>query len=327
MNRKISNIKINNFVSQNQVTFLLYGLVIILFIFGETISKGFLNYDHVCAILRTASFLGIVSIGQTIAILTGGIDLSVGPIITMGNVFVCMLINGQNSNTLWAILFVIFLGALFGFLSGYGVAYLKISPLVMTLAVGSLITGITLIFSKGAPKGLASPILRYMGVSSLFDFFPIIIFIWLILSVLSILLLNFSVFGRKIYYIGANEKSAFFSGIKTNFTKTIAYSISGATAVLTGALMAGYTQTAFLGIGDEYILWSIAAVVIGGTALTGGKGGYVGTIAGTIIFVLLESVLTVMNMPEAVRKMANGAIILILISIYYNQEKAKAKIY
>ena len=327
MNGEINNIKINNFVSQNKVTFLLYGLVIIFFIFGEIISKGFLNYDHVCAILRTASFLGIVSIGQTIVILTGGIDLSVGPLITTGNVFICMFINGLDSNTLWAILFVILLGALFGFLSGYGVAYLKISPLVMTLAIGSLITGITLIFSKGAPKGLASPILRYMGVGSLFDFFPVIIFIWLILSVLCIILLNFSVFGRKIFYIGANEKAAFFSGIKTNFTKTIAYSISGATAVLTGVLMAGYTHTAFLGIGNEYVLWSIAAVVIGGTALTGGKGGYVGTIAGTIIFVLLESILTVMNMPEAVRKMANGTIILILISIYYNQEKVKAKIY
>jgi len=327
MNKKISNIEINNFVSQNKVTFLLYGLVIILFIFGEIISKGFLNYDHICAILRTASFLGIVSIGQTIVILTGGIDLSVGPLITTGNVFVCMFINGQDSNTLWATLFVILLGALFGFLSGYGVAYLKISPLVMTLAVGSLITGITLIFSKGAPKGLASPILRYIGVGSLFDFFPVIIFIWLILSVSCILLLNFSVFGRKFFYIGANEKTAFFSGIKTNFTKTMAYSISGATAVLTGVLMAGYTHTAFLGIGNEYVLWSIAAVVIGGTALTGGKGGYVGTIAGTIIFVLLESILTVMNMPEAVRKMANGTIILILISIYYNQEKVKVKIY
>jgi len=327
MNNKIDSIKFNDFISQNKVIFLLYGLVIILFIFGEMISEGFLNHNHVYAILRTASFLGIVSIGQTIVILTGGIDLSVGPLITMGNVFICMFINGQNSNTSWSLLFIIFLGALFGFLSGYGVAYLKISPLVMTLAVGSLITGITLIFSKGAPKGLASPILRYIGVGSLFDFFPVIIFIWLILSFLSILLLNFSVFGRKIYYIGANEKAAFFSGIRTNFTKTMAYSISGVTAVLTGSLMAGYTQTAFLGIGNEYVLWSIATVVIGGTALTGGKGGYVGTIAGTIIFVLLESILTVMNMPEAVRKMANGAIILILISIYYNQEKVKTKIY
>jgi len=327
MNNKIDSIKFNDFISQNKVIFLLYGLVIILFIFGEMISKGFLSHSHVYAILRTASFLGIVSMGQTIVILTGGIDLSVGPLITMGNVFICMFINGQNSNTLWSLLFIIFLGALFGFLSGYGVAYLKISPLVMTLAVGSLITGITLIFSKGAPKGLASPILRYIGVGSLFDFFPVIIFIWLILSFLSILLLNFSVFGRKIYYIGANEKAAFFSGIRTNFTKTMAYSISGVTAVLTGSLMAGYTQTAFLGIGNEYVLWSIATVVIGGTALTGGKGGYVGTIAGTIIFVLLESILTVMNMPEAVRKMANGAIILILISIYYNQERVKVKIY
>lgn len=87
--------------------------------------------------------------------------------------------------------------------------------------------------------------------------------------------------------------------------------------------MAGYTQTAFLGIGNEYILWSIAAVVIGGTSLTGGRGGYFGTIAGAIILILLESILTVMRIPEAGRRIANGAIILILISIYYSQKRQK----
>jgi len=311
-------------ILQERMTMFLFGLIMVMFFIGEMVSRGFSSYEHVGAILRTASFLGIVSIGQTIAILTGGIDLSVGPIITMGNVFTCMFINGLNSNTFWALPAIILLGALFGACNGLGVAYLKISPLVMTLAIGSLVTGITLIFSHGAPKGLASPILRFLGVGSILNGLPVIVIVWAILSALFILLLRTTVYGRKIYYIGANEKAAFLSGVKVNFIKTLAYAISGASATLTGAFMAGYTQTAFLGIGNEYILWSITAVVIGGTSLTGGKGGYLGTFAGAIILVLLESILTVISMPEAGRRIANGIIILIMISIYFRQSNQKS---
>ena len=271
------------------------------------------------AILRTASFLGIVAIGQTLVVLTGGIDLSVGPIITMGNVFICMFMNGVDANNIWSLSAIILLGLAFGSVNGLGVTYLRISPLVMTLAVGSLVTGFTLIFSQGAPKGLASPFLRGVGVGNLFDLIPTIVVIWAVLSACVIALLGSSVYGRKLYYTGANLKAATLSGIRVRFVKIIAYSLSGACAVLSGALMAGYTRTAFLGIGNEYTMWSIAAVVVGGTSLTGGKGGYVGTIAGAIILVLLESLLTVMNIPEAGRRIANGLIILIMITIYFRK--------
>ncbi|MBW2120834.1 MAG: ABC transporter permease [Deltaproteobacteria bacterium] len=317
------NEKIVGFVVKEKLLILLLVIIVVMFGVGEIVSKGFLSYDHVGAVLRTASFLAIVSIGQTITILIAGIDLSVGALITMGNVFTCMFINGSNFNTLWAFPAIILLGALFGCFNGLGVAYLKISPLVMTLAIGSLVTGITLIFSQGAPKGLASPILRYIGVGNLLDLVPVIIVVWIFLSALFIFLLRSTVFGRKIYYIGANEKAAYLSGVKVNSIKTIAYSISGASAALTGALMAGYTQTAFLGIGNEYILWSIAAVVIGGTPLTGGKGSYLGTMAGAVILVLLESILIVMKMPEAGRRIANGIIILIMISIYFGRKSKR----
>lgn len=319
MNRDINRLKISDLLSQNRLIFLLFLLIVILFIIGEILSKGFLRLDHIYTIFRTASFLGIVSIGQTMVILTGGIDLSVGPLITMGNVFACMLINGIDSNTFWAILVVVLLGMMFGCFSGLFVSYINISPLVITLVTGSIVTGITLIFSHGAPKGLASSFLKFIGVGRLFNIFPMIIIVWIILSFLTILLLNFSVLGRKIYYIGANEKAALMSGIRTKLLKTVVYSISGGTAALTGTLMAGYTQTAFLGIGNEYIMWSIATVVIGGTSITGGKGGYLGTIAGAILFILLESLLTIVNIPEAGRRIANGAIILILVNIYLKQ--------
>ena len=306
---------------EKKMLIFLFGVIVAMFLLGEIVSHGFASPEHIGNILRTASFLGVVSMGQTLAILTAGIDLSVGPLITLGNVFICMFINGVNLNTFWAIPVILLLGVLFGASNGVGVTYLKISPLVMTLAVGSLVTGITLIFSQGAPKGLASPLLRFLGVGNVLSGLPVIVIIWAILSALCILFLRQTTFGRRIYYTGANERAAFLSGTRVHLVKIVVYAISGASATLTGALMAGYTQTAFLGIGNEYTMWSITAVVIGGTSLTGGKGGYRGTIAGAIILILLESLLTVMKIPEAGRRIANGLIILIMISIYFRQNR------
>jgi ribose transport system permease protein len=308
----------------DKVILLLFALIAALFVFGEIVSSGFLTFEHAGAVLRTASFLGIAAIGQTLVILTAGIDLAVGPLITMGNVFTCMFMNGLNENNLWTLLAILGLGVAFGALSGLGVTRLNISPLVMTLATGSLVTGVTLIFSQGAPKGLASPLLRHAAVGNLFSGVPIVVLIWLVLGFFVHVYLRRSVFGRKLYYVGANEKAAFLSGVRVKRVKTLAYMASGATATLSGALMAGYTHTAFLGIGNEYTLWSITAVVIGGTALTGGKGVYLGTIAGAVILVLLESILTILKMPEAGRRIANGLIILIMISVYFSRRNSKA---
>lgn len=310
-------------LSRNAVIFMLYLIVVLMFLFGQIVARGFLSLSHIGAILRTASFLGIVAIGQTLVVLAGGIDLSVGPMITMGNVFICMFMGGLDVNNFWSLSAIILLGLAFGTVNGLGVTYLRISPLVMTLAVGSLVTGVTLIFSQGAPKGLASSFLRGIGVGTLFGFIPIIVVIWAAVSAIIIVLLGRSAYGRKLYYAGANVKAAALSGVRVRLVKTIAYSLSGACAVLSGALMAGYTRTAFLGIGDEYTMWSITAVVIGGTSLTGGKGGYVGTIGGALILVLLESLLTVMHMPEAGRKIANGLIILIMITIYFSKRNRR----
>jgi len=307
------------FISRNRVTFSLFLLVIALSLVGQIISSGFLKFQHIGDMLRASSFLGIVAIGQTLVVLTGGIDLSVGPLITMGNVFICMLLNGLDANNLWAITLMILVGLFFGAVSGLGVAYLRISPLVMTLAIGSLVTGITLIYSKGAPKGLASPLLRQIGVMYILNSIPIVVFIWIVLSIAVIVILSFSAYGRKIFYVGANEKAAYLSGIEVPLVKTIAYAISGVSAVFTGILMAGYTQDAFFGIGDKYIMWSIAAVVIGGTSLMGGRGGYLGTMAGAIILILLESILTLLHIPEAGRRIAEGLIILLMITIYFRK--------
>lgn len=310
-----------DFIRRNGMTIFLFGVVIVLFLVGGQVSPGYLEIQHIGAVLRTASFLGIVSIGQTLVLLTGGIDLSVGPLITMGNVFICMFMNGLDANNFWSLGAIILIGLAVGVINGLGVSYFKISPMVMTLAVGSLVTGFTLIFSQGAPKGLASPFLREIGVGYVFDSVPIIVVIWILLSIFTIIVLHSTAFGRKLFLVGANPKAAHLSGVHVPLVTTLAYALSGGFAVLAGAFMAGYTQTAFLGIGNEYIMWSITAVVIGGTSLSGGKGGYLGTIAGAIILVLMESILTIVHVPDAGREIAGGLIILIMITIYFRKPR------
>lgn len=305
-----------------QLYALLGSIIVVLFLIGETVAGGFLTLGHVGSVLRTAAFLGIVSIGQTLVILTAGIDISVGAIITMGNVFACMLINGSNVATLWAVPAVLGVGAGIGVFNGLLIAFAGIHPMVMTLATGSLTTGMVLIVSKGAPKGLASPVLQFVATRSVAQI-PIVVAVWFLLAAVTLILLARTNYGRRVYYVGANDRTAFLSGVRNRGVVLGAYVISGVASALTGTLMAGYTQTAFLGIGNEYTLWSIAAVVVGGTSLAGGKGGYLGTFLGAIILALLESVLTVVRMPEAGRQVANGLIIVLMIAVHYSRARRR----
>lgn len=305
-----------------QLYLLLGGIVVALFIVGEIVAGGFLSVSHIGNVLRTAAFLGIVAIGQTLVVLTGGIDISVGAVITMGNVFACMLMNGSNPATIWAVPVVLAIGAVVGLFNGFMIAYARIHPMVMTLATGSLVTGFTLIVSKGAPKGLASPALQFIATRNIAQI-PIVVMMWAFLAAVTVVLLARSTFGRRIYYVGANERTAYLSGTRTRVVMLGTYVVCGAAAALAGILMAGYTQTAFLGIGNEYTLWSIAAVVVGGTSLIGGRGGYVGTLLGAIILALLESVLTIVQMPEAGRQIANGLIIVLMIGVHYARARRR----
>ncbi len=306
------------------VTTGLYLGVIILIVAGEFLSPGFLKWSHVATILRQAAFLGFAAIGQTFVVLTGGIDLSIGALITAGNVFSAMIISGSQEQTFFAFLFVIAFGAFIGTITGIGVTFLNISPLVMSLAVGAVVEGITLIISKGAPKGNASPLLHAVATGKFLGI-PWVVWIWLVISSVTILVLRRTVFGREVYAVGANEETAHFSGINTKRIKLIVYAISAAAAALTGFLMTGYTRTAYLGIGTPYTLSSIAAVVIGGNDLLGGNGGYGGTIAGAMILKIIDSLLTTLAVPEAGRRIVAGGVILLLLFVHVQRGRKTYK--
>lgn len=295
---------------------MIYVLLVVMLTIASIVSPGYLQITHLAGILRLASFLGIAAIGQNLAILSGGIDLSIAQLICLGNVFGAQLMMGKNENMLYSLLVVVVLGAIFGALNGFGIKYLKIPAFIMTLGTSCVVQGVCLIYTKGAPKGNTSPLLKSICNDRLFDLIPPIVLIWLALAVATIVVLKCTPFGRRIYAVGANETAAGFSGVNTRGIIFAVYILSGIFAALAGYLLVGYTGTSYLDAGVSYHTKSVAAVVIGGTSVKGGKGNYLGTIAGAISFVVLEDFLVILNMPEAGRNIALGVLIIALVLLY-----------
>ena len=194
--------------------------------------------------------------------------------------------------------------------------------MVMTLGTGTIIQGLALLYSKGAPKGNAAPMLRaWVNEPTIFGIVTPIVLIWFILSVITIIILAYSTIGRKLYAVGTNKVSAKFAGIKNKKVIIISYMISGVASAITGLMLTGYTGTASMEAGSPYSMNTIVAVVLGGTAITGGKGGYLGTIAGVLIMTVLDNILTVMNIPKSGTMIAQGVIVLLMVMIYGREKK------
>jgi len=291
-----------------------------LFVIGEVLTPGFTNPRHLAVILRQASFLGLVSVGQTFVIITGGIDLSVGPIVTAGNILTCELLGRYGHLTLPVVLLILALGFGIGIGNGLGIVYLRIPPLIMTMAVGAIVSGLTLLYCRGSSAGFATPPVQYLGSHIFFGVLPFNFLIWVGVIAFTIFLLQRTIFGRKVFAIGANERAAHASGVDVHRTKILVYGLSGFTAVLAGVLLAGYTQTGFVGIGETYTLASIATVVIGGTSIIGGQGGLIGSFIGALILTVIKSLLTVLRIPEPGKFIVEGVVILLLIMMYVRRK-------
>ncbi|MCI8742156.1 MAG: ABC transporter permease [Lachnospiraceae bacterium] len=301
---------------------MVYVILAVILLAAQMLSPGYLKPTHMAGILRLASFMGIAAIGQNLTILTGGIDLSIANTITFANVIGAQIMMGQDARIATALAAVLVMGMAVGFINGSGIHWLGIPPFIMTLGVGTVIQGLFLIYTKGAPKGNAAPMLRAVCGQSFLGIVSGIVVIWAILAVVTMVVLKCTPYGRKIYSVGINEQAARFSGIRTGRVTFSVYLLSAVIAAMAGFFLVGYTGTSFLDVGTSYNTKTIAAVIIGGTAITGGKGGYAGTIAGAVIMTVLDDFLTIVNIPEAGRQIMQGVIILALVLVY-SREKGK----
>ncbi len=299
--------------------------ILALLIGGELLSPGFASPRQIVTLLTIAALLGVVAAGQNLVILGGreGIDLSVGGIISFGAFLAGNLMHQNDANLLHAVVLVCGATFLIGLVSGLGVTWLRIPPLVMTLGMLGVVQGGLVLLTRGVPSGRAAPLLSRVVSDPVLFGLPGILFIWIAVGAVLTLVLRRTTFGFNVYAIGANESAAALAGVPVRRTRTLLFALSGFFSGLTGILLLGYTDYVFVGSGDQYMLPSIIAVVIGGTSLAGGSGGYVGTMAGAVVLVLLQSILTTLNIPPFGRQIIFGVTLLGLMLLYGRQRRLR----
>src|SRR5690625_252091 len=297
-------------------------LSVVLFLIGGVIQPDFLNAAQALNIVRLAAFLGIIAAGQTLVIISGGegIDLSAGAVVTLGAILTFMIGAGQDSNIPLALGAGRGGGLLVGFVNGLGIIFLRIPPLVMTLGMTGVIQGTILAMTQGAipgrtPPGLAGFINgRFLGL-------PGVIYLWLALGIIMWLLLERTPYGKQLFAVGVNRRTARLSGVNVPLVVITTYALSGMLAAFGGFVLLGFTQRVFLDLGGSYLFPSIAAVVVGGTVLAGGRGSYTGTMAGALVLTMVESLLRAMRLHEAYQMITFGVILVLLLSIYGRQRR------
>lgn len=260
--------------------------------------------------LQIGSFLGICAAGLMLVILTGHIDLSIPATLT-GAAMIGTAVGGPM-----AVPAALAFGLIVGLVNGTGTAVLRVPSMIFTLGMDTVLRGLTVAQTGGfAPQDQATPLMLALAKDRVLGI-PLALCVWAAVSILIAFLLARTAFGRALYAIGTRERAAYLSGIRTRPVIIGAFVASSLCAALAGVMLAGYSAKAYQGMGNAYLLPAIAAVVLGGTNVLGGSGRYVGTLIGVILIVLLNSVLSIMQMPEALRQIIYGAVIIAMLLIY-----------
>src|SRR5215471_9084449 len=265
--------------------------------------------------LQIGAFLGIVAAGMMLVILISQIDLSTPWTLTAA-AMIATAVGGPA-----AIPVGLAVGLLVGTVNGLGVAYLRVPSMIFTLGVNAVMRGLMVAHTGGyAPQTAATELMQTLASGRMLGI-PNALFVWAAVSVLVAAILQRTPLGRYIYAIGNKESAAYLAGIDTRRVTVICFALCGLMAALAGVLLAGYSTKAYQGMGDAYLLPSIAAVVIGGTNILGGRGRYLGTLIGVVLIVLLNSVLSIMDMPEAGRQVIYGLVIILMLLAYGRGER------
>ena len=296
----------------------IFALVLLLaaFILGVEIARpGTVTPLWASNALLFAAPLAIMGAGQTLVMLTGGIDLSVASVAT-GSAY--LLATNAASGDLTALAIALSLGLIVGVVNGLGVAVLRVQPLVMTLGTGLMTGGVMIVYSQEmlASQPHVPAMIQTLGAGKVLGLVPVDLFLWVAVAALMLFGLSRTGFGRLLYAIGDNREACQLAGIRVWRVIFVDYVLCALLAAVTGLVLVGGTNAADLSLADSYLLPSVACVIIGGTSIFGGRGGYAGTIVGALILTVLTSLLTLLDVPEPIKQILYGAIILSLAAAY-----------
>ncbi|MDE1991251.1 MAG: ABC transporter permease [Rhizobiaceae bacterium] len=295
-----------------------YGIVIsfvLLFVVLSIASPNFLSANNLLNVLRQVSINGVLAVGMTFVILTAGIDLSIGSVLALAGAVAASLVTGTDPfNPLIAVLAGILVGAVCGGVNGTVIAHFRVPAFVTTLGMLSVARGGTLLYSGGRPIPNLSPEFRWLGQGMVLGI-PVPVIIFAIVFAIAAIILRYSIYGRRVYAVGGNPRSAKTSGINTSGIMFSVYVIMGALAGLAGVMLTARTTSALPQAGIGYELDAIAAVVIGGTSLTGGVGRIGYTLVGVLIIGMISNGLDLMSVSSYYQQIIKGSIIVLAVLI------------
>ena len=292
------------------------GFIGVVLAIGASINISFVSPTYLLQQLQVASFLGIIASGMILVILLGQIDLSLPWTVTMGAMMAAAVGRFGPWGEAGAIPFGMLCGLAVGLVNGLGYAYLRVPSMIFTLGMNAVLQGLMVLYSGGfAPLTKATPLMQLLAVQRTLGI-PNALFVWMAISIVLASVLKLTPFGRYVYATGNRESAAYLSGVRTRLVIVGCFAINGMTSALGGIMLTGYSTNAYQGMGDPYLLPAIAAIVLGGTNILGGKGSYLGTVIGVVLIVLLQSMLSVMQMPEAGRQIIYGVVIVVMLLVY-----------
>ena len=291
-------------------------LLALLVVLMQVVQPGIVSADWAASIIRFATPLAILAAAQTLVMLTGGIDLSVATVASMAAYLAATQYRAQGEPV--AVAIGIGAALVVGLLNGIGIAGFRVQPLIMTLATGLVTAGFLTVYQTAtiATASSAPPFVSFIGGGVSFGFVPNSLLIVVPLAALVLFLLARTGFGRLLYAIGDNPVASRLAGVRVGHVQLTVYVVSSLLAGIAGLIISALAGSTTQGIADPYLLPSVAAVVIGGSSIFGGRGGYTGSIVGAIILTILVSLLTVLDAPFAVRQIIYGLIILAVAAAY-----------
>ncbi len=294
----------------------LTGLLGVLVLLSQIARPGIVNPDWVAVIIRASIPLAILAGCQTLAMLTGGIDLSVGAVASMSGFLVATMVHGPGVPA--GIAVALAAAAFAGLITGIGVGVFRVHPLIMTLAMSLVVLGLANIWQiQMVQTGAGVPdALRWIGSDSFVWILPNSLFVFVPLAALTLVGLRRTGYGRLLFAVGDNPVAARLAGARSWQVLIVLYVISAVMAAIAGLLYSGLINVASVTLVDSAVLPSVAAAVIGGTSILGGRGGYGGTIVGALILTVVSSLLSSLGYPEAVRQVLFGSIIIVVAAAY-----------
>lgn len=288
----------------------IYGVLFVLVAGAPLVSNALTPLPLAKTVLSLAVFVAVVAFGQFLVVLIGGLDLSIPSVMTLAGV-VLTTVSANGDLPQWTVpILVVAIGFIVGLANGVGVVWLKISPVVMTLATNVIVGGVVLVYTNGTPTGEAPPFLVKVTQGATLAGLPRISLVFAVFVVIAVVVMRWTVFGRRVYAVGSNSTVAYLSGVGVNLLTLGVYGISAAMAAISGILLVGSSGSSYLGLGDPYLLLSLTAVIVGGVSVSGGRGAYVGVVGGALILMTISVILSATSWPQSSRQMIYAVVII-----------------